>query len=185
MTEIRQLNPKFSLKVDEIITLRIPTVDEAESLFCLVDQNRAHLRQFLGWVDMSREVADTRKFIEDNLPHWLQLDSLHLSIWKKDKLVGAVGLHEIDFQNHSAYMGYWLDQAEEKQGIMTKSVQTLIAFCFNVLKLHRVQMLCAITNYRSQKIPERLGFRKEGTLKEAIYHYNEYFDAYLYGLIAP
>lgn len=174
----------FSLAVDDSITLCLPTVDEAETLFALVDKNRDHLREFLGWVDGSKKVADTRQFIEEGLSQWLNLSSLHLSIWKRDQLIGAVGLHNIDFLNHSTSAGYWLDKEHEGQGIMTKSVKTLIDYAFQILNLHRIEIRCAVHNIQSQKIPERFGFQKEGVVREAIHHYGEYFDAYLYGLIA-
>lgn len=65
-----RITTEFSIKVDQEITLCLPTVDEAEELFSLVNRNREHLREFLGWLDTSQEVADTRKFIEENLPLW-------------------------------------------------------------------------------------------------------------------
>ncbi|MBA2369342.1 MAG: GNAT family N-acetyltransferase [Candidatus Protochlamydia sp.] len=173
----------FLIKVDSEITLFLPTVEEAEELFLLVDRNRTHLRNFLGWLDNSLEVADTRKFIQENLPLWLQLHSLHLSIRHGKDLVGAVGFHQIDFQNQSAFMGYWLDEEYQGKGIMTKSVKTLMNYGFEVLKLHRIQILCAKHNKRSEKIALHLGFEKEGVLKDAIHHYGSFFDAYIYSKI--
>lgn len=179
-----RITSEFSIKVDPDITLCLPTVDEAEELFSLVDRNRAHLREFLGWLDTSLEVADTRKFIEENLPLWLQLHSLHLSIRKGRELIGAVGFHQIDFLNKSTSLGYWLDEGHQGKGIMTKSVKALMDYGFNVLGLHRIQILCAIHNHRSQKIALNLGFQKEGVLKDAIHHYGSFLDAYLYSMIA-
>lgn len=180
-----EITSEFSIKVDQDITLSLPNVDEAEELFSLVNRNRTHLREFLGWLDTSQEVADTRKFIEENLPLWLQLRSLHLSVRKDQELIGAVGFHQIDFINKSTSMGYWLDEGHQRKGIMTKSVKALKDYGFNVLGLHRIQILCAIHNNRSEKIALSLGFQKEGVLKDAIYHYGSFFDAYLYSMIAP
>lgn len=174
------INTDFLIKVDSEITLCLPTIEEAEELFLLVDSNRTHLRKFLGWLDNTLEVADTIKFIQDNLPLWLQLKSLHLSIRHGKKLVGAVGFHQIDFQNKSAFIGYWLDKESQGKGIMTKSVKALMDYGFEVLKLHRLQILCATHNTESEKIAINLGFEKEGILKEAIYHYGSFFDTYLY-----
>lgn len=149
----------------------------------MVDKNREHLREFLGWVDSSSEVADTRAFIQERLPQWLQLKSLHLSILKNDFLIGAIGFHDIDFLNHSTSIGYWLDKEQVGKGIMTKCTKSLIDYAFNSLKLHRIEIRCAINNTRSQNIAKRLGFQKEGVLKDALNQYGEYFDAFLYSLI--
>lgn len=174
----------FLLRVNDEITLRLPTIGDAEILFALVDKNREHLREFLGWVDSSNEVVDTRTFIEEGLPQWLSLHSLHLSIWKNDLLIGAVGFHNIDYLNHSTSMGYWLDKEHGGKGIMRKCVKVLIDYGFNSLKLHRIEIRCVTNNIRSQNVAESLGFQKEGVLKDAIHHYGEYFDAVLYSLIA-
>lgn len=181
----KRITSDFSISVDQEITLSLPSVEEAAELFALVDRNRVHLRKFLGWLDTSVQVADTRRFIEENLPLWLQLHSLHLSIKKEKKIIGAVGFHQIDFLNKSTSMGYWLDEAYLGRGIMKKSVQALMDYGFNVLGLHRIQILSAVHNNRSQRIAVNLGFQREGILKDAIYHYGAFFDAYLYGIIAP
>lgn len=178
-----KLSPEFSLVVDSKITLSLPKITDAPLLFSLVEKNKTHLREFLGWVDTSTKVEDTRQFIENGLENWRLLKSLHLSIWEQGVLVGAVGLHDIDYQNHLTSIGYWLDKEYQDKGIMTKSVKKLIQFAFAELNLHRLEIRCVIHNTRSQKIPERLGFQYEGILKEAIYHYGEFFDVKLYSLI--
>ena len=161
----------------------MPIIEEVEELFLLVDKNRSHLREFLGWVDYTLKVADSKKFIQENLPLWLQLKSLHLSIRHGKKLVGAVGFPQIDFVNHSAFIGYWLDEAHQGKGIMTKAIKALMVYGFEVLKLHRMQILCATHNKRSEKVALSLEFNKEGILKEAVYLHDQFFDAYLYGKI--
>lgn len=174
----------FLISVDSEISLSLPAVEDAEELFLLIDRNRIHLRKFLGWLDTTLDVVDTRNFIQENLPLWLQLESIHLSVRQGKELVGAVGFHQIDYQNQSAFMGYWLDEGNQGKGIMTKSVKSLMDYGVEVLKLHRIQILCATHNKRSEKIALHLGFEKEGVLKDAIHHYGSFFDAYIYSKLA-
>jgi ribosomal-protein-serine acetyltransferase len=178
-----KMTPGFTIPVDKEISLSLPHAEEAEELFSLVDKNRAHLREFLGWVDFSRTASDTKLFIEENLPLWLELHSLHLSIRMGSKLIGAVGLHQVDFTNRSAFIGYWLDQDHQGMGIMTKSVKALMDYGIKELNLHRMQILCATHNTRSEGVAIRLGFTKEGILKDAIHYYGKFFNAYLYAWI--
>lgn len=178
-----KISTDFSILVDKELTLKIPSVEDTEELFRLVDKNRKHLREFLGWLDYSTQEYETRKFIEEGLPLWLNLKSLHLHIMKRNKIIGAVGLHNIDFMNHSTALGYWLDEEHQGQGIMKKSADALINYVFNDLRFHRIELLCAVHNKSSEKLALALGFQKEGTLKEAIFNYGSYFDANLYALI--
>jgi len=178
-----KLNPNIHLSFGQEIQLKSLKPEDSVELFQLVESNRNHLREFLGWLDHNKSEKDTATFISKEQQLVSRGESLTLSIRYQEKLVGLVGFHNIDPLNHSASIGYWLDQIHEGKGIMTRSVKTVIDYARYALKLHRIQILCAIENKKSQKIPESLDFKKEGTLKDAIWHYEHYFDAYIYGLI--
>lgn len=175
-----EIDSAFHIRVDEDITLCLPKEEDALELFTLIDRNRTHLREFLGWVDYTKEVADSEKFIRENLPSWRQLNSLHLSILKNNEIIGAVGLHKIDFSQQSAYIGYWLDEKYQGKGIVTKSVKALIDYTLIQWGLKNMHILCAVQNIPSQKIALSLGFNKKEALKNAIPHYGAFLDAYLY-----
>ena len=50
----------------------------------------------------------------------------------------------------------------QKKGIITQSMRALVDFAFDELEMNRVQVKCAVANYASKNIPQRLGFQKEG-----------------------
>ena len=50
---------------------------------------------------------------------------------------------------------------------MTSSCAALLDYLFGELELHRVTIQCGTGNRRSCAIPERLGFTREGMLREA------------------
>ena len=66
---------------------------------------------------------------------------------------------------------------------MTSACEAVIDYCFSELKLKRIEIRVATENHKSQAIPERLGFQKEGCLKSAEWLYDKYVDHYVYGLI--
>jgi len=178
-----KLSNDFKLIVDKKTSLYLPKIEDRATLFSLIDKNRFYLREFLGWVDNTKTVLDTETFILSQQEKSLKLEMLSLSIKFEEELVGMIGMHYIDLMNHSARIGYWLASKYQSQGIMTKSVQRLIDFAFQDLKLHRIEIACATNNIKSQQIPKRLGFVKEGELRELIWHYGNYMNAYLYALI--
>lgn len=178
------LDLNFSLHVDDAIQLRVLKEEDAAALFQLVDSNRSYLRRFLGWVDGARSEEDSRAFILHKRQQLERKESLTLEIWYENILVGLVGFEEIDCLNHSAGIGYWLDESHQGKGIIIRSVKSLVEYGFNSLGLHRIEIICAVENIKSQAIPIALRFEKEATLKEYIWHYSNYFNAHLYSLIS-
>ena len=60
----------------------------------------------------------------------------------------------------------------------------LIALGFTEIGLHRLEIKAATTNLRSQAIPEKLSFKKEGVLREAELVNDKFLDLYLYSLLS-
>lgn len=174
---------QHSIFVTDTIQMQYLREEEAESLFQLVDAHRAYLRQFLGWVDYNVSVEDSRLFIEQEIDKQVRLEGFTLGIYEEGSLLGLLSVYAIDQLNHNASIGYWIAEDSQGKGIMTQCVQKIIEHCFQKMKLHRLEIRCAVHNLKSQQIPKRLGFHEEGILKEAISHYGQYFDAYLYAFL--
>jgi len=60
----------------------------------------------------------------------------------------------------------------------------LIDYAFHELQFNRVEMRCAAENKKSRKIPEKLGFREEGLLRQAGWLHDHFVDMMIYGLLA-
>jgi ribosomal-protein-serine acetyltransferase len=58
-------NPDMEINIQQNnITLRPFTLSEAHLLYGLIDSNREHLGQWLGWVDSTRSIDDSKKHIK-------------------------------------------------------------------------------------------------------------------------
>ena len=66
---------------------------------------------------------------------------------------------------------------------MTLACRYLVDYSFATLILNRVVIMCATHNKRSRAIPERLGFRHEGTACEAEWLYDHFVDHEMYALL--
>lgn len=173
----------FQYVIDEKIELRLLEERDAENLFQLTDSSRNHLREWLPWVDFSTEVQHSLEFIEMGLNQFHKNDGFQAGIWYEGNLAGVIGLHQINWANKSTSIGYWLGDSFQGKGIMTKSCKAVIQYCFEELGLHRIEIRVATENYKSQAIPEKLGFTKEGRLRSVEFLYDKYVDHYVYGLL--
>ncbi len=99
--------------------------------------------------------------------------------------VGVIGHNRIDWANRIGFPAYWIVLGSQEQGIMTACCRAVIDHAFRELKVSRVIVAVATSNLRAQKIPERLGFTKISTLKQAEWLYDHHVDHYIYSLAAP
>jgi ribosomal-protein-serine acetyltransferase len=67
---------------------------------------------------------------------------------------------------------------------MTEAVRALTTLAFEAWHLNRVEIRVAPGNTRSAAVPERLGFVKEGVLRQAERHGDEFKDSVVYSMLA-
>jgi ribosomal-protein-serine acetyltransferase len=172
------------IPVDKEIILKLPSYRNAEELFALVDRNRAYLKQFLPWVDHNLKVEDSKRFIHNCRHQYKAGVGFSLCIFYQTKIVGTLGFHYIDTVNYRTDMGYWLSEDQQGKGIIHRSCKGMIAYAFETLKLHRIDIECAIDNVASQHVAEKLGFTKEAVLRESSYLQGRFHDTFLYRMLA-
>lgn len=173
-----------ALKAGPGLELRPLELRDAKALFALVEANRERLGRWLPWPGANRSVLDSRAYIL-RVRAQARLGSAHsYGLWWKGALVGVAGFVWIDPVNRSAAIGYWLAEGAEGHGLMTAAVTALIRHGFRTLKLNRIEIRAGVRNRRSRAIPERLGFRHEGTLRQAERLSGRYVDHAAYGLLA-
>ncbi|MFD1019612.1 GNAT family N-acetyltransferase [Thalassobacillus hwangdonensis] len=174
----------FTLKVNEELQLGLLQPHQAEEVFALVDGNRAHLREWLGWVD---NVSSAKDYSEAIIPAWLQQfgenNGFNAGIYLNGSLVGMVSLHFINWKTKHTSIGYYLGRNVEGKGIITNCIEKLLSYSFTELGLNKVEIQCAEFNLRSRKIPERMGFKKEGINRDAEYINGKFNDIVTYSLL--
>lgn len=141
---------------------------DAQSLWEAVDESREHLRPWLPWVDVYSSVADARISIARFQARWLLREDLVVGVFEhgSGRLLGGSGLHRIDWEARTFEIGYWLRSSAEGRGYMSEAVQLLTILAFDHLQGNRVEIRMDTRNGRSRRIPERLGFVHEGTLRD-------------------
>jgi ribosomal-protein-alanine N-acetyltransferase len=63
-------------------------------------------------------------------------------------------------------MGYWVGAPYARQGVMSCALRVLIPFCFDNLRLHRLEAACIPTNVASIRLLEKSGFQREGYARQ-------------------
>ncbi len=93
------------------------------------------------------------------------------------RAVGEVVINEIDRDNHSGNIRIALfDETDFGKGYGTQAVRLMVGFGFRELKLHRISLGVYAFNPRAIHVYEKIGFVKEGVLRDALYWNGEYID---------
>jgi ribosomal-protein-alanine N-acetyltransferase len=101
-----------------------------------------------------------------------------------NKLIGSCGFYNwVKEEARSAEIGYDLNPAYWGKGIMTESLETMIRFGFGRMSLNRIQALIPSHNDRSMRLVQRLGFKKEGVLRDWSYFQGRYIDDVCFSLL--
>ena len=117
---------------------------------------------------------------------WKEDTGLRWGITLKDdgSIVGSCGFYKWEKDPHrKAEMGYDLAPAYWGRGIMREALQAIIQYGFDEMNLNRITVLVISYNDRSLRLVDRLGFVKEGVMRESAYFDGRFIDDVLLSLL--
>lgn len=99
------------------------------------------------------------------------------------RLLGTCTLYHLDLAHRRAEIGFALGRHAWGHGFGTEAIHHLITFAFDTLLLHRLEADVDPDNHRSLRLLERLGFVREGYLRQRWHHLGRLHDAVFLGLL--
>jgi ribosomal-protein-serine acetyltransferase len=148
----------------------------------LTAANLTRLRHWEDWAFAELHEDATRASTRIQLAAFAVGRALPLAILQDGAYVGSLGVR-IDLQRETAELGYWIDEAFEGRGLVTRGVRAVVEHLAAERGIHRFEIRTAVHNVRSRAVAERAGFRLEGVLTGAFRVGSDRFDAALYGLV--
>ena len=147
-------------------------LDESHSLplFTLIQKSRDFLAAHLPWPNECASQDD----VLNRLDSWdLQASMGNGACWGifekmngHENLAGCIILGWIELSHASAKVSYWLGESYTGRGLATDALKLLCAFCFETLKLNRLELSAAVDNPKSAAVACRAGFAEEGLCRE-------------------
>lgn len=174
----------FSYKLDTNTKIGLIEERHAEEFFALVQRNQERLLHWCPWLGEVGTIEKTREFLKSKLERFANGNGFTAGFFENGALIGVIALEYVDRANRVTEIGYWLSAETEGKGLIIRSCPVLIDYAFSQLKLQRIQIRCASENVRSRVIPEKLGFRQEGVLRQTEKLHNRFVDLVVYGILA-
>lgn len=130
--------------------------------------------------DLPLEIVKTEAWFEKNKDRHDRYDAV---IEVDGTPVGLIGLLEIDNKNKKAEYYVCLGEKDVKgKGIASNASKLLLQYAFNELCLNKVYLYTEYGNINAQRLFEKLGFEKEGLLKEDLIQNGRKVDRFFYGI---
>ena len=172
---------EFSLPAPRV-TLRFVTAADVPAIYAIFSDGA--VMRYWSRPPMT-QLHEAEAHVRDVCAGYRSGDSLQLAIERNSDraLIGTCTLFHFHRGSRRAELGYALARAAWGQGLMHEALQALVSCAFGALDLNRLEADIDPRNSASARSLERLGFRKEGHLRERWMVNGEVSDTALYGLL--
>jgi len=151
------------------LSLRRPRIADAETIFAEYAQDR-EVTRFLSWKPHQR-IETLQTFLREALSaqangnRWLWV----ITIKGSNQPVGMI---DAQLHDHRLNFGYVLARRHWGNGYMAEALRPLVDWALCQEQIHRVWAFCDVENRASARVLEKLGMRREGTLRRWFLHPN-------------
>ena len=129
-------------------------------------------------------LADAESFIADSWRCLVAGERARLAIADAggEKLLGSVSL-DLFPEREAGEMGYWIAREARRQGFALAAARLVVRWAFEEIGIQRLEILTYPGNAASQSLAQKLGFVREGVLRERWVVAGEVSDSLLMGLL--
>jgi len=155
----------------ERLWLRCPRAGDGIVINEAVVQTLPELKPWMPWAQTAPTLEESELHGRRAAARYALREDLQLLIFERlsdggqGRLLGATGLHRMDWSVPRFEIGYWRRSGEGGRGVITEAVRALSRFAFDTLHAQRVEVRMSSDNARSRAVAERCGFTLEGVLR--------------------
>ena len=155
----------------ERLVLRVPQAGDGRRVNDAIGFSHAELAPWMPWAGTMPTVEESEAHCRRQQARFLLREDFVFLILDPTKsggegeLVGATGLHRIDWALRKFEIGYWRKTGCEGRGFVTKAVRAVARLAFDALDARRVEIRTDDNNAPSWRVAERAGFTLEALLR--------------------
>jgi RimJ/RimL family protein N-acetyltransferase len=177
--------PRPELDSERLVLQRF-TRRDATTLDDAIRESLPDLNQWLPWARMDYTAPDTVAFIRESMQAWRDERAWDYSIRSKNdprRHIGNISIWTVSKLGKIGEIGYWVRSEETNRGVCTEAVDVLLEEAFNSLGYHKIILRIAVGNGASDRVAEKLGFTREGVLREELLIRGNWIDHSLWSLL--
>jgi RimJ/RimL family protein N-acetyltransferase len=108
---------------------------------------------------------------------------LLIALRETDEVIGDIALQSIDSYNRNANIRIAVMQQYQGKGYGSEAMKLMLDYGFGIVNLHRIELNVFSYNERAIHVYEKLGFKKEGVQREALYYDHAYHDSIIMSIL--
>ena len=97
--------------------------------------------------------------------------------------IGQASYFLVDKNNHFGEIEYCIGRAFQGKGYATEATRAVIAYGFEKIGFHKVQICCRPSNVSSKRVIDKCGFTHEGTLRDYFFRNGGYEDRMFFSIL--
>lgn len=170
------------IKTERLILRRFETSDADDMLkYWIADENV----QFNYGEPVYKTYNEVKCLLDKYTNSYKNPDYYRWAIIEKKSgfCIGQIAYFLMDSKNHFAEIEYCIGTDFQNKGYATEATKAIIAFGFNNIHLHKVQICCKSVNVKSRRVIEKCGFTYEGALRDYFYLDGVYVDRLYYSML--
>ena len=148
---------------DGDLQLRPWTLDDVPAI--VEACNDADIQHWIPVIPRPYTEDDARAFV---LGEVAGIGRQQFAITESGRVVGSIGMGVND--SHTGHVGYWCVRDARGRGVTTRALRLLCDHAFEDLRLERLELITDPDNRASQRVAEKVGFRREGVLRSHLAH---------------
>lgn len=175
-------HPRFS----ERFLLRPFERRDVKPLIEAVHASLPELHEWLPWAHLGYNKDDAQAFVRDSQRAWKDARAFDFVIRRPSeptRHLGNISVWHVSKAFHTGEIGYWVRTDETAHGVATEVSARMLQVAFDELSMHRVILRIAVGNRASERVAEKLGFTREGVLREEIKVRGQWLDHAVWGLL--
>ena len=164
------------------LLLRPVIEDDADALFEIFSD-----REVMQYYDILplKNKDEARELCDRFVRHFADRTMLRWAITEKEsgQVIGTCGFFCFSDEDSKAELGYELRRDRWGMGFMPEAIGLIMRFIYENSNINRIEAFVEVPNISSQKLLKKLGFSKEGTLRQFEKCRGELIDITIWGYI--
>lgn len=168
----------------ERLRLREISKDDVKSIFAIFSNES--VTRYYGQETLHR-VEQAEAFVDFFANSYKEKRGIRWGIERKEipGIIGTVGFNAWSPKHKRAEIGYEIHPEHWRKGYTLEAVSKVIQYGFNGLELTRIGAVVFLENEASNTLLTKVGFEKEGVLRNYMYQNGEPHDTYVYSILKP